>query len=132
MSRLSRAARRRVVDLAANVDKVTAADRAFFQRRPGREYRARLASAAEIETAGIVLDASSAPMPGARWVMLVRRLADDVRLRVIAQSSRVDDLDGIDEADARAAYRAVCRPGTPQFQIEQEAVAMLRAAGVRS
>ena len=132
MSRLSRTARRRIVDLAAAVDKVTAADKAFFQRRPEREHRARLASVAEIETAGIVLDASTDPLPGGRWVMLVRRLADDVRLRVLAQSSRFDDLDAIGEDEARAAYRAVCRPGSPQFEVERKAVATLRAMGAVS
>jgi hypothetical protein len=132
LSRLSRTARRRVNDLAAAVDKVTAADKAFFQRRPGREHRARLASVAEIETAGIVLDASTDPLPGGRWVILVRRLADDVRLRVLAQSSQFDDLDAIGEDEARAAYRAVCRPGSAQFEVERKAVATLRAMGALS
>ena len=131
-TRPSRAALRRIAKLQDAVDRVTDGDRRFFERHRDRTYRVRLASVAEIETAGLVLDADTAPVPGGRHVVLIRKLAGDVRLRIMAQSWRADDLDLIGDDEAGRAYRYTCRPGTPQFQAEQEAIATLRAAGVLS
>ena len=46
---LTRAQRRQLQKLAARVDRVTEADRLFFERFPHRKYRVRLTSSAEIE-----------------------------------------------------------------------------------
>ena len=132
--RPSRAALRRIAKLQDAVDRVTEGDRRFFERRPGRTYRVRLASAAEIESAGAALDADTTPVRGGRWVMLVRRLGDDVRLRVMAQAHEwmAGDLDLVGDDEAGRAYQWTCRPGTAAFQVEQEAIAALRAAGALS
>ncbi len=131
-ARPSRAALRRVAKHQAAVDRVTDGDRRFFERRPDRSYRVRLASAAEVETAGAVLDASTAPVSGGRWIMLIRKLAGDVRLRVMAQAQErvAGDLDLVSEDEAGRAYRYTCRPGTAAFRVEREAIATLRAAGL--
>ena len=132
--RPSRAALRRLAKHQAAVDRVTDGDRRFFERRPDRTYRVRLASAAEVVTAGAVLDADTTPVRGGRWVMLIRKLAGDVRLRVLAQAQEhiAGDLDLVGEEEASRAYRWTCRPGTAAFRVEQEAIATLRAAGVLS
>ena len=46
---LTRAQRRQMQKLANQVDRVTQADRLFFERFPNRMHRVRLASRAEIE-----------------------------------------------------------------------------------
>lgn len=132
--RPSRAALRRVAKVQAAVDRVTDGDRRFFERRPERTYRVRLASVAEIEAASAVLDTDATPARGGRWIMLVRKLAGDVRLRVMAQAHEwvAGDLDSIENDAAERAYRYTCRPGTAAFQIEQEAIAALQAAGALS
>ena len=132
--RPSRAALRRISKLQGAIDRAVDGDRRFFERRPDRSFRVRLASAAEIEAAGAVLDKETAPLPGGRWVMLVRKLAGDVRLRVMAQAHEwmASDLDSVGDDEAGRAYRYTCRPGTSAFQIEQEAIATLRAAGALS
>lgn len=132
--RPSRAALRRLAKHQAAIDRVTDGDRRFFARHPGRTYRARLASVAEIQTAGAVLEASTDPVAGGRWIMLVCKLAGDVRLRVLAQAHErvAGDLDLIGDDEAGRAYRWTCRPGTAAFRTEQQAIATLRAAGVLS
>ncbi len=132
--RPSRAALRRVAKVQAAVDRVTDGDRRFFERRADRSFRVRLASAAEVEAAGAVLDMGTAPVPGGRWIMLVRKLAGDVRLRVLAQAHEwmAGDLDLVSEDEAGRAYRWTCRPGTAAFRVEREAIATLRASGVLS
>ena len=47
--RLTRAQRRQMQKLADKVDRITQADRRFFERFPHRKHRIRLASQAEIE-----------------------------------------------------------------------------------
>ena len=133
-TRPSRAALRRIAKHQAAIDRVTDGDRRFFERWPDRTYRVRLASAAEIATAGAVLDADTTPVRGGRWVMLIRKLAGDVRLRVLAQVEEwaAGNLDAVGEDEASRAFRWTCRPGTEAARIEQEAIATLRAAGVLS
>ena len=130
--RPSRAALRRVAKHQAAIDRATDGDRRFFARHPGRTYRARLASVAEIEAAGAALDADTTPVPGGRHIVLVRKLAGDVRLRIMAQAYEwvASDLDLVGDDEAGRAYRWSCRPGTAAFRVEQEAIATLRAAGV--
>ena len=128
----SRAALRRIAKEQAAVDRATDGDRRFFARHPDREFRARLASVAEIVSAGAALDVDTTPVRGGRHVMLIRKLAGDVRLRVMAQALDwiASDLDTVGEEEASRAYRYTCRPGTAAFRVEQEASATLKAAGV--
>ena len=81
-----------------------------------------------------MLDASTDPVPGGRWVMLIRKLAGDVRLRVLAQAHQwmAGDLDLVGDDEAGRAYRYTCRPRTASFRTEQQAIATLRAVGVLS
>ena len=81
-----------------------------------------------------MLDAGTTPVPGGRWVMLVRKLAGDVRLRVLAQAHEwmAGDLDLVGDDEAGRAYRWTCRPGTAAFRVEREAIATLKAAGLLS
>ena len=132
--RPSRAALRRVAKHQAAIDRATDGDRRYFERRPDRTYRVRLASVAEIEAAGAALDMDMTPVPGGRHVMLVRKLAGDVRLRILAQAHgwMAGDLDLVGEDEAGRAYRYTCRPGTAAFRTEQQAIATLKAAGVLS
>ena len=130
----SRAALRRLAKHQAAVDRVTDGDRRFFERWPDRTHRVRLASVAEIVSAGAALDVDTTPVRGGRHVMLIRKLAGDVRLRVMAQAQEhiAGDLDLVGEEEASRAYRWTCRPGTAAFRVEQEAIATLKAAGVLS
>jgi hypothetical protein len=59
---LSRAQRRELKKLAHRVDKITQADRRFFERFPERQHRMRIASRAEIQQAAMMMNEEVLPL----------------------------------------------------------------------
>lgn len=125
---LSRSNRRRFDRHQPSVDRVTAADAAFFDRHHDRTHRVRLAAAAEVAQNQIMApDEDLTPVPGARWIVLVKQLRPGVRLRAFAQATGADDFD-LSEAEARDLYDAKVRPGSRLHGIELQMQAALAKA----
>ena len=105
MRNLSRAQERAIKKLAARVGRVTQADRSFFERRPDRQHRIRLASQAEIEQNAILLGKIHIP-PSYQHFIAVKNIATSVRLRLTVIGSMHGETD-LDEELARTIYELV-------------------------
>jgi hypothetical protein len=95
--------------LAAEDDRLgrgSADDRAFFERNPDREYRARLATPYEIAAFEMRV---VAPMPGGLFLWtLIHQLIPGIRMRrYVAAPPPVGPRADIDEATARDLFAAV-------------------------
>lgn len=78
----SRQQRRSLERYARGVDLVTASDKRWFEEHPGREFRIRRMTAAEIGSAAAVLgDLKPLPAGTARFT-LVRKIRPDCRMRI--------------------------------------------------
>ena len=128
---LSRANRRRLDKYQPSVDRVTEGDAKFFERFPERQHRVRLAAAAEIAQNAIMAAGEDlTPVPGARWIVLVKQLQPGMRMRAFAQATGVDDLD-LDETEARDLYNAKVALGSRLQSIEAQVQAMVASMGER-
>ncbi len=96
----SRQQRRALERHAQGVDLATASDRRWFEEHPGRRFRVRRMTAAEIGTAGAVGKLSPQPAGTARFT-LVRKDAADRRTRIFIFGPV--DKSGFDTSDAVAA-----------------------------
>ena len=125
---MSRADRRRMDKHQPSVDRVTEADAKFFERWPNRQHRIRLAAAAEIAQNAILADGEDlTPVPGARWIVMVKQVKPGVRMRAFAQATGIDDLD-LDESEARDLYNAKVRLGSRLRAIEEDVRAAVTGA----
>ena len=125
---VSRADRRRMDKHQPSVDRVTEADAKFFERWPNRQHRIRLAAAAEIAQNAILADGEDlTPVPGARWIVMVKQVKPGVRMRAFAQATGIDDLD-LDESEARDLYNAKVRLGSRLRAIEEDVRAAVTGA----
>ncbi len=126
---MSRADRRRLDKHQPAVDRVTAADAAFFQRFPERRHRVRLAASAEVaQNAVMAPEEDLTPLLGTRWIVLVKQLEPGVRLRAFAQATGADDFD-LSEDEARDLYDAKVRLGSRLYGIEMRMRAALASMG---
>ncbi len=108
---LTRAQRRQMQKLANQVDRVTQADRLFFERFPNRMHRVRLASRAEIEQRELIDGAILMVAPGCRIFCAVRNVAPGCRLRLYVQGLEGSETD-LAEGVARAIFEASATPRT--------------------
>ncbi|MCJ2035754.1 hypothetical protein [Methylobacterium sp. J-068] len=90
ISTLSRSVQRRLKRLTVENEASIQADARFFERRPDRNHRIRLASPAEVETIHL-LHPGNPLTPGLRWYTAVRQVRQGVRLRVFSMG--LPDLD---------------------------------------
>jgi hypothetical protein len=118
---LTRTQQRQMQKIADRVDRVTQADRRFFERRPDRKHRVRLSSQAEIEQFAILVGQPVSPAPGFRLFAIVRNIAPGLRLRLYTCAMEGAETDLL-EATAAAIYEARATPKTRQIE------AQLRAA----
>ena len=123
---LTRAQRRQMQKLADRVDLVTQADRLFFERRPERQHRVRLASQAEIEQNEILEGPHGVPPDCRIFTEIVCNVAPGVRLRLFTAAPEGAETD-LNEAMARAIFNAAATPRT--WEIES---AMRKAAEARA
>ena len=101
---LSRAQRRQMKQLAARVDKITDADRKFFERFPHRQHRVRLAGRAEIEQNALMTGEDSSA-PGRSYYVIVKNVASGARLRAMVIGDEGWDID-VSEQQARERFEA--------------------------
>ena len=90
---LARTLRRKMQKFASAVDRITKADRIFFERFPHRKNRVRFAGKAEVDQHSIV-DGNPPPPPGYRFYVAVRNVAPGYRLRqfIVAAEGLETDL----------------------------------------
>jgi hypothetical protein len=126
---LSRAQRRQMKKLAARVNKITDADRKFFDRFPHRQYRVRLAGAAEVEYGALLAGESPRRLPpDLNHYAIVKNVAPGARLRMVVVGNEGWDTD-LSEQQARERFEA---GRTSQVsQIEQEMAELARGRDSR-
>jgi hypothetical protein len=124
--RLSRAQRRQMQKLADKVDRITQADRRFFERRPDRQHRVRLAGLAEIEQQGLLEGEPLKLKPGFKLYAVVRNVAPGARLRLLLPAPEGRDTD-LSEAVARVIFEVVATPKTWEVEADLRRMAEDRA-----
>ncbi|MEH2473645.1 hypothetical protein V1281_005169 [Nitrobacteraceae bacterium AZCC 2161] len=126
---MSRAQRRQMKKLAARVNKITDADRKFFDRFPHRQYRVRLAGPAEVEYSALLAGESPQRLPpDLNHYAIVKNVAPGARLRVIVIGNEGWDTD-LSEQEARERFEAA---RTSQVsEVEQALIELRRDQGAR-
>jgi hypothetical protein len=126
---LSHAQRRQMKKLSARVDKITSADRKFFERFPHRQHRGRLAGRAEIEQKALMPGEGTERLPPGRiYYVIVKNLAPGARLRMLVVGNEDWDAE-LREEDARERFEA---ERTSQVsQLEREMIELSRNLGAR-
>jgi hypothetical protein len=107
--------------LACHVERVTDADRVFFEQHPDRKHRLRLASEVEIAQNEILSGEVNILPPGMRHFAIVRNVAPGARLRVFVTNAKHATTDVPEDLTA-AIFDAVAPPKLHQVE------ASLRAA----
>ena len=121
----TRAERRRREKIDEAVGRVTEGDARFFERRPDREYRVRLAAMVELEQNTALEGADFIhTRPGYRWYAVVRQMVPGVRMRVFAQGEADQDTD-VPEDFARTLYSEIVCPGSELAIVEQNVAAAI-------
>lgn len=126
---LSRAQRRQMKKLAARVDKITDADRKFFERFPDRQHRLRVAGRAEIEQDALLAGKWPRRLPPElNHYVVVKNVAPGARLRITVVGDEGWDID-VSEQEARGRFEDA---RTSQVsEIEQEILELCRNLGAR-
>jgi hypothetical protein len=122
----TRAQRRQMQKIADRVDRVTQADRLFFERRPDRKHRVRLASRAELEQYELLEGRPASPTPGCRGFTVVRNIAPGARLRLYAYGLEGAETD-LSESMAAAIYEATATPKSREIEAQMHAAMEARA-----
>jgi hypothetical protein len=106
---------RQMKKLAERVDRVSQADRRFFERFPHRKHRVRLASQAEIGQNEILQGETVWLPPGYRWFTVVRNVAPGARLRLFVRYLEDAETD-LDEATAREIFELASTEQTRKIE----------------
>lgn len=114
--------RRRMDQLGVEIDRVTQADRKFFERFPHRNHLVRLATRAEIEQLAIIHCHDQTLPGGFRHYVAVRNVAPGLRVRISIIGCEGNDTD-LPETEARLIFEA--HAGTKAHELEK---VMRRAA----
>jgi hypothetical protein len=121
--------REKMQKVADRVDRVTQADRLFFERFPHRQHRVRLASQAEIAQYELLEGQPAMPPPGCRVFTVVRNIAPGARLRLYTYGLEGAETD-LSEPTARAIFEAAATPRI--WEIEAQIRAAWEAASPSS
>jgi hypothetical protein len=108
--KLTRAQRRRIKAAAPSVDRITDADRIFFERFPDRQYRLRVSGQAEIEQNAALDDEGLFDKPGYQWFTVVCNVVPGSRIRLFFASRREIDTEVRDEF-ARDLFNIIASGG---------------------
>ena len=100
--KFTRSHKRQMQKLAEKVDRITQADRRFFERRPGRQHRVRLAGQAEIAQHELFEGKPVDQKPGCRIFAIVRNT-------------------DLSETMARSIFEECATPYTRQIEAELRA-----------
>jgi len=123
---LNRTQRRQMQKLADRVDRVTQADRRFFERFPHRQHRVRLASQAELGQNEILEGRPIFQPESCRVFTVVRNIAPGVRLRVYVRGIEGSETD-LDEPTARQIFEMAATPRTWEIEAVMRKAAEARA-----
>jgi hypothetical protein len=106
MSKSRNAAQRRLNELSAANDRMSQADKKFFERFPDRRHRVRLAHKAEVEAGAVVNGMNPTRLPDEfKHFVAVKSLSADCRLRVSFIGLEGAETD-VSEAVAAAIFEA--------------------------
>jgi hypothetical protein len=123
--RLTPSKKRQMKKLAEKVDRTTQADRRFFERRPGRQHRVRLAGQAEIAQQEL-FEGKPVDQPlGCRIFAIVRNIAPGVRLRLFTLGVEGADTD-LSETMARSIFEECATPYTRHIEAQMRAAVAAR------
>jgi len=106
---------RQMKKLAERVDRVSQADRRFFERFPHRKHRVRLASQAEIGQNEILQDETVWLPPGYRWFTVVRNVAPGARMRLFVRYLEDAETD-LDEETAKEIFELASTEKTRKIE----------------
>jgi len=101
---LTRAQRRRMRKLADRIDRISEADRQYFERFAHRRHRVRVAGRVELEVDRILLGRARSAPPGCQLYTAVRNVRPGFRLRIVFLGPADRDPELFSEAKARAIY----------------------------
>jgi hypothetical protein len=118
--KLNRAERRRLRATTDSIDKITDADRRFFERFPARRYRMRLSGQAEREQYQLLGDGGSEIGTGEALYTLVHSIVPGIRSRLFVVAGDDFDTDLPDSAVQRM-WEAVRPPEFAQREDELRA-----------
>jgi hypothetical protein len=122
---LTRAQRRAMKKFADRVDRITQADRLFFERFPHRQHRVRPSSQTEVGQNEIIDGKRVDLPPGWRWFTAVRNVAPGYRMCLLVPNLEGAETD-LTEAVAREVFEGAAAPFTWQLEAR-----LRKAAGVR-
>jgi hypothetical protein len=126
---LSRQQRRRMKELAITTDRISQADKRFFERFPHRRHRVRVAHHSEIESQCIVNNVPfQGDTPPLRTFIIVKSLAPHCRFRVGFRGVEGSDTD-VGEETCRAIYESIKADNPQTARIEAQMLEAL-AGGV--
>jgi hypothetical protein len=123
---LTRAQRRQMQKLADRVDRVKEADRLFFERFSHRKHRIRLAGRAEIEQQELIQGAVLWAPPPCRVFVVVRNIAQGIRLRLFTYGIEGCETDMTEEM-AAAIFNDRATPRTWEIEARLRRAAEARA-----
>jgi hypothetical protein len=118
--KLTRNQRRQMKKLAPHVDRITQADRVFFEQHPERKHRVRFASEVEIARCEIVRGEVMTLPPGHRHFVIVRNVAPGRRLRLFVTNAEDAGTD-VPEDLAVAIFDNVASPYVREVEAELRA-----------
>jgi hypothetical protein len=107
--KLTHSRQRQLKKLAPHVDRITQADRVFFEQHPERKHRVRFASEVEIVQNEILSGELMATPLGHRHFVIVRNVAPGRRLPLFVTNSEDAGID-VPEDLAHALFDTVAAP----------------------
>ena len=113
--KLTRNQQRQMKKLAPHIDRITEADRVFFEQHPDRKHRLRFASDVEIAELEVVRGEVMTLPPGMRHFAIVPNVAPGVRLRVFVTNARHATTDVPEDLTA-AIFDAVAPPKVREIE----------------
>lgn len=132
MSKSRSAAQRRLDELSAANDRMSQADKKFFERFPDRRHRVRLAHKAEVEAGAVINGVNPTCLPREfKHFVAVKSLAPECRIRLgfIAPGGIETDLS---EQIAAAFFEAAkWESGHRASRIEAQIIEMLNSRGAQ-
>jgi hypothetical protein len=111
-----------VQKLTDRVDRVTQADRRFFERFPHREHRIRLASQAEIEQQTILDGEPPWVPPGYHLFTIIRNISPGCRMRLFAPGPPSVDTDAPEDI-VRGVWEAAATPQVWEIEAQTRKMA---------
>ena len=102
--KLTPAQQRRMQKLADRIDRISEADRQYFERFAHRRHRVRVAGRVELEVDRILLGRARSLPPGRQLYTAVRNVRPGLRFRIVFLGPADRDPELFSEAKARAIY----------------------------